>query len=87
MSNLAPIGLVSSKAARPSGMPPPARLAHAPGMGTKSRESIYGAAIRASGSVPSRRAKKPTSSRAKRGITECWATKARRNRRQRSAMP
>jgi hypothetical protein len=49
MSNLAPIGLVSSKAARPSGMPPPARLAHAPGMGTKSRESIYGAAIRASG--------------------------------------
>jgi hypothetical protein len=30
-------------------MPPPARLAHAPGMGTKSRESIYGAAIRASG--------------------------------------
>jgi hypothetical protein len=49
MSNLAPIGLVSSKAARSSGLPPPARLAHSfPVMGTKSRESIYGAAIVAS---------------------------------------
>jgi hypothetical protein len=30
MSNIAPIGLVSSKAAKSSGLPPPARLAHAP---------------------------------------------------------
>jgi hypothetical protein len=48
MSNLAPIGWVSPKAARSSGLPPPARLAHSSGIGTKSRESIYGSSIRAS---------------------------------------
>jgi hypothetical protein len=59
MSALNPIPVVSRRrpralafaslpAAISSGLPMPARLAHSPAMGTKSRETIYGSSIRAS---------------------------------------
>jgi len=60
-------------------------LAHSFSMGTKSRESIYGASIRASAERAKKRASKLTGWPARLGINACLDTKDLRSRPRRLA--
>jgi hypothetical protein len=68
-----------------SGLPVPRGPAILSRMGTKSRETIYGASIRAAAERATERARLPIGSPSKRGTSACLAFRVRRSRRRRWA--